>query len=313
MIPVMMIAIIAIIVSLAVLVKSSDKMLDALSNYAKCVGVSEYLAGFLILTIGTELPEMASSLSGAQLGAGAIVLGTILGSNFFKMPLMGMTMIIRRRMKLDLGDLGNAPMTTFLACSLPIFLLLDGGISQRDGMVLILAYLGYILLLWQGEGERGKLKKDLPILCLLPDMVKFWICLVLVLVSAIVLVIATETFASQIEMSLFWVSFFILGIGSAMPEVSVTLQAARRKQAEVGLGNNFGAMVTNSLLTIGLVGVLSPFSVDPMSVIPTAIAFLIGLLMIFMVIGKEKVTWKHGALLTAYFVAYLLVESMWGL
>ncbi len=301
------------IISLAVLVKSSDKMLDALANYSKCVGVSEYLAGFLILTIGTELPEMASSLSGAQLGAGAIVIGTILGSNFFKMPLMGIGLILRRKMRVDMDSMGNAPLTTFLACALPLFLLLDGNVTTRDGIILLIAYFAYVLLMWQGEREKGTMKKDLPMMCLLPDMVKFWICLVLVLASSIILVFATKILSDQISMSLFWVSFFILGIGSAMPEVSVMIQSVRKRKAAFTLGNNFGAMVTNSLLTIGMVAVISPFSVDPYPVIPTAAAFLLGLLLMFFAIEREEVTWKHGIALVAFFTLYLVLESYIGL
>src|SRR3989344_5217494 len=75
--------------SLIIVTKSSDLLVYGISNYAKKLGISDYLIGFLVVSIGTSLPELVASFNAALLKQGEMVLGTILGSNMFKIPLLG--------------------------------------------------------------------------------------------------------------------------------------------------------------------------------------------------------------------------------
>jgi len=300
------------IASLAVLAKASDNLLDALSDYAHKIGASDYLAGFFILAIGTALPELAASLSGARLGESAVVLGTILGSNFFKIPLLGVGFVLGKKMKVNLESLGNAPVTTFLACALPIILVIDGELTRVDGVIMLFVYAYYVALLWSGEGELGKLKKDVPIKKLWKDMFTFWICLVFVLLASIVLVVSARQVAEEVHMSLFLVSFVIIGIGSSAPEISVLIQTVRKKKQAFTFGNILGSMVANSLFALGIVTVISPFSIDPMTILPTGIAYLVSLLVTFWIIEREYVDWRHGLVLIGMFVLFVGVETYLG-
>ena len=43
--------------SLIIVAKSADLIVYGITNYAKKLGVSDYLIGFLVVSIGTAIPE----------------------------------------------------------------------------------------------------------------------------------------------------------------------------------------------------------------------------------------------------------------
>ncbi len=151
------------IVSLVILAKSSDLLVYGISNYARKLGISDYIIGFIVISIGTALPELVSSINGALIGQGAIVFGVVFGSNLFKIPLLGIIILIAKKIKNRGNFLGNAPVFTFALTMLPVFLVRDGILSRDDGLILLVAFIVYLLRLWKGEGEIGKLKMNIKL------------------------------------------------------------------------------------------------------------------------------------------------------
>ena len=165
---------IIVLVSLAIVCKSADLLVYGISDYAKKLGVSDYLVGFLIVSIGTALPELVAAITGATLKQGPIVFGTILGSNIFKIPLLGIIILIGRKLKTT-TSIGSAPITTFFMAILPLILIIDGVLSRADGIILLTAFFIYIIHLWRGEGQLGKIKKTVAIKTIYKDAFIFLI------------------------------------------------------------------------------------------------------------------------------------------
>lgn len=51
------------VVGLIILVKGADYFVEASSRIAKTLGVSEFIIGLTLTSIGTSIPELASSIS----------------------------------------------------------------------------------------------------------------------------------------------------------------------------------------------------------------------------------------------------------
>src|SRR3989338_8202812 len=149
--------------SLAIVAKSSDLLVYSISNYAKKLGISDYLIGFLVVSIGTALPELVASVNAALVQQGAIVFGTILGSNIFEILLLGIVVLIGRKIVINKTAIGTAPITTLFLGVLPLFFVIDGKLSMMDGAILLIAFLVYIARLWYGEGKLGKMKKNVKL------------------------------------------------------------------------------------------------------------------------------------------------------
>ena len=72
---------IIIVASFIILVKASDLTVFGITNYAKKLGMSDYLIGLVIVSITASIPELVASFTGAVINSSGIVFGTILGSN----------------------------------------------------------------------------------------------------------------------------------------------------------------------------------------------------------------------------------------
>ncbi|EWH09134.1 CaCA family Na(+)/Ca(+) antiporter [Catenovulum agarivorans DS-2] len=76
-------AVIWLIIGLAILLLSSDFLVDSAVFIAKEFGISDLVIGLTIIAIGTSLPELAASIAGVIKGEDDLALGNIVGSNIF--------------------------------------------------------------------------------------------------------------------------------------------------------------------------------------------------------------------------------------
>jgi cation:H+ antiporter len=68
------------IVSLFILIYTADLFVDKSKELGKNLGLSTFLIGLIIVSIGTTLPELASSIYATLKGESEIVIPTVLGS-----------------------------------------------------------------------------------------------------------------------------------------------------------------------------------------------------------------------------------------
>ncbi|MDE5071993.1 MAG: sodium:calcium antiporter, partial [Trichodesmium sp. St5_bin8] len=79
--PNLIIWLIIFIVSLFVLIKASDFFTDAAEKIGISLGISPFLVGVTIVSIGTSLPELVSSIIAVYQNSSEIVFGNVMGSN----------------------------------------------------------------------------------------------------------------------------------------------------------------------------------------------------------------------------------------
>lgn len=75
--------IVRLVVGLGVLIGSSHLLVDGAEDIAKYLGVSDLVIGLTVVAVGTSLPELASAVQSARRHEHELVLGNIIGSNFF--------------------------------------------------------------------------------------------------------------------------------------------------------------------------------------------------------------------------------------
>lgn len=71
------------VVGLALVIWGSDVTVDAATNLAEMIGLSERFIGLTIVALGTSLPELFTSVIAAKKGKADIAIGNIVGSNIF--------------------------------------------------------------------------------------------------------------------------------------------------------------------------------------------------------------------------------------
>ena len=71
------------VVGLVFIITGSNVAVDAATDIARVLGLSERLIGLTIVALGTSLPELFTSVSAAKQGNADIAIGNIVGSNIF--------------------------------------------------------------------------------------------------------------------------------------------------------------------------------------------------------------------------------------
>ena len=117
-----------LIIGLIVLIISSELLIRGSVRLAKKFHVSEFLIGVLIISLGTSLPELSSSINAMLNQHSDLVMGSLIGSNIANLLLIMSATVI---------------LSPILTVSKDQFF----QIYSNMGMVLLLCLLGFFLLL----------------------------------------------------------------------------------------------------------------------------------------------------------------------
>lgn len=321
------------IISLFVLIKASDFFTDAAEHIGLRFGLSPFIIGVTIVAVGTSLPELFSSLIATVAGHTEIVIGNVVGSNIANILLvLGVTAVFARKftiarelIRVDLPLLVGA---TFLAA----LMMWDGLFTPIEGIICLVLLVVY--LVYTGLSERGsvdkeitkemrteikELKEDGPELFELKKknakkshillLRNFAILLVsgvgiyfgakyvveAILQLSISLGVATEVF-----------SLSLVALGTSLPELVVSIQAARKKKAEIALGNILGSNIFNLLAVLSIPSFITPLVVSA-DIIAFSLPVLVLTTLLYMFITQDReITQWEGALLLIFYVYFIL-------
>ena len=130
---------------LILLVAGSRCFLYGGRHLGTLLGISERMLGLTVIALGTALPELIGSIVAASRGQAALAIGSVIGSNVLNVFLvLGVTAYLRPIHAgefMHLSDLIGLVVITLLG-----ILMLRGSrkISRIEGLVLVLAYIGFI-------------------------------------------------------------------------------------------------------------------------------------------------------------------------
>ena len=132
-----------IFTGLAMLVVGGIIFVDGAVDLARHFGINEVIIGLTVVAIGTSMPELATSAVAALKGESDIAIGSVIGSNLFNiLAVLGITATIHpiSAQGLELADFG---VMLFLALLMLPFAYTGMRVSRREGLVLLLIYIGY--------------------------------------------------------------------------------------------------------------------------------------------------------------------------
>ena len=139
-------AVLLIIAGLALLVAGGRMIVYGAVELATSWGMSERLIGLTIVSIGTSLPELATSVVAARKKNTDIAVGNIVGSNIFNVFLiLGATAVIN---PVPFQEGAMTDILVNILVSLMLFMFIFTGKGRRlerwEGVIFIGLYLGYI-------------------------------------------------------------------------------------------------------------------------------------------------------------------------
>jgi cation:H+ antiporter len=145
-------SIVLIIVGLVLLLLGGKIIVTFAIHLAQSFGVSERIIAITIVSIGTSLPELATSIMAARKKNMDIAIGNVVGSNIFNIFLvLGLSAVINPVL---IQPISNLDMLVNIAANILLFVFIFTGKGRRldrwEGMIfltLYVAYLGTLILL----------------------------------------------------------------------------------------------------------------------------------------------------------------------
>jgi cation:H+ antiporter len=284
-------------------------------------GWSGTFIGMTVLSIGTSIPEIMSHIvASVQIvndysllnTLSSLVVGANIGSDIFQqnfiLPLVAIIGVIVVHKKELLSTMGEL----IFAAVLLWILTFGGFISRFEGALLVLAYIGYLIYLRMGQKKqklnpKNHLKKHQILFYSIFIFISF---LIMAVVTDFVLEMSKEL-VNVIPISASFFGIIILGVASALPELSTALLASFKKRSGISAGVLIGSNITNPLLALGLGAMISSYSIPNVVITyDLPIKIVTAGLIYYFLWRKEVLDKKRAVLLILLFIAYLIVRGI---
>jgi len=297
--------IVIFIFSLFILLKGADYLLFSSEKIGLAAGMSQFVIGITIVAIGTSLPELLTSLIATFQGLSEYTIATAVGSNIANIFLIiGIAAVLTKRLLIKKETVNLDLPILSISTALFLVMVIDGRIDLVESIVLILAYLIYIVFSIFYKKERELVIKRKPKIVLKDILILITGILFLgfgskYLIESVVQISAILNFTPAL------IVITVVAIGTSLPELIVSVKAAIRRQSEIAIGNIVGSNIFRVLFMVGLPGLFSVLRIDPLT-FSVGIPFLIIATLVFVVSCiSRRITMQEGALYILMYAVFI--------
>lgn len=317
------IALLLLLIGAVLLVVGADWFLDGAADLARDLGVSAVVIG--VLLVGLEPEEMLTAAIASWRGVPALALGNVIGTNVTIITAaLGLSALI---FPLVIGrNVRRQALIATLVSILPIALLFSGVVTQLEGILLLLVFVGYTIFLFRTDREAVKRLAEAedddddddddnddeqerhispgfhwkPVLLTLGGLVAMG-------VGGPAIVEGALRLAQNVGLSQGAVGATIVSLGTGAEMIALGVSAARKKRADILVGGILGSFAYNLLVTLGLAAAIHAIPIDPHMTLTALPIMIVAHLVLLALIWYGKITRGMGALLVGAYIAYLIV------
>lgn len=255
------------ILSMAALIYGADFVIEESEKIALHYKISSFVIGATVVALGTSLPEMAASVVASMHHKSDLAVSNVIGSNIFNIALvLGVVfflagkMLPKRDMFADDSAWALFPIMVFLVVGY------DGTISRFEGLVYICMMGAYLMFLFNNASFLLEEEVDEELAKEAFDWKRtgamLLIGFILVIGGANYAVESASAIARSFGVSEWVIGLLLVALGTSLPELVVSIQAAKKKNADMIIGNIIGSNVANFTMVIGMAATVNPLKVD---------------------------------------------------
>ena len=260
-------SIILFAIGLVLLIKGGDWFVDGATGIAKRFRLPDIVVGATVVSIGTTLPEVMVSTTGALQGSGAMAYGNAIGSIICNTALIAAISIVCNPGPVNVKSMKTPAIFFFASAGLYCLAAYGLGTFPRwMGFVMMAIFVAYTVLTVRNgmknpdaaeeeEEEEGKERK------LWQELALLVIGAAVIAVGADLLVEHGQIIAIGLGVPETVVALLFVALGTSLPELVTTITSLKKGRASLGVGNVIGANVFNLVLVSGVAVSLAPFDV----------------------------------------------------
>ena len=256
-----------VLISIIMLWKGADWLVDSAAEIAHSFKVSDLIIGLTVVAFGTSAPEFAVTISAAVTGQTDISIGNVIGSNIFNLGfILGGTAMIR---PIDTSKKMFERDGFFLLITTALIFLLFFGIdgwtpndaySQYEGVVLFGLLIGYIIFLFIKKDPPEEVH---PATATPMSYVFLIVGLIMIVLGGHLMVTHASNIARFMGVSDWVIAVTIVAAGTSAPEFATSVTAALKGRHGIAIGNLIGSDLFNLLGVLGLAGIINPTVIAP--------------------------------------------------
>lgn len=309
----MLLALVGVAAGLALLTYAADQFVVGSARISVALRLSRVVIGAVVIGFGTSAPEMLVSGLAAAQGSLDLAFGNIVGSNVANLTLvLGVAAVITPIGVSSPTLKREAPLS--LGAVVLFAVLVQNGLTGVDAALLFAALVvALVLVLWSARDDDPDLTASVDDFLherqpsLGRESIRTLLGLVGTLAGAQLLVVSAQVLARRAGLSEAFIGLTIVAIGTSLPELATAIQAARKHETDLVVGNLLGSNLFNATAVGGLAGLLGPRLLADHSIVGPATLLMVVVSAIataFMVTGRRVMRWE-GVLLLVGYVAVL--------
>lgn len=268
----MLVSVLLFALGLLLLIKGGDWFVDGATGLARRFHLPDIIVGATVVSIGTTLPEVMVSATGAILGQGSMAYGNAIGSIICNTALIAAISVAVNPGPVNVKSM-KMPVIFFF-CSAAIYCLaayILGEFPRWMGLVMLAIFAVYLVITVR-QGLRNPDSAEAEDLVEEAETVaapkKLWVDLLLLVVGAALIAVGADLLvehgtiiARELGVPETVIALTFVALGTSLPELVTTITSLKKGHASLGIGNVIGANVFNLVLVSGVAVTLAPFQV----------------------------------------------------
>ena len=315
----MFISVLFFALGLVLLIKGGDWFVDGATGIARRFRLPDIIVGATVVSIGTTLPEVMVSTTGALLGQGAMAYGNAIGSIICNTALIAAISVTCNPGPVNVKTM-KMPVFFFFT-SAAVYCLAAywlGAFPRWLGIIMLAIFVVYLIAnVRQGlrypeetteEAESATVSRSLAM-----ELVLLVIGAALIAYGANLLVEHGTIIAQKLGVPETVIALTFVALGTSLPELITTITSLKKGHASLGIGNVIGANVFNLVLVSGMAVTIAPFDVpvgklllgqNASLVLDIPLMLLVMLLLTVPALTKKRLSRWQGITLLCIYTAF---------
>lgn len=309
------------------LIKGGDWFVDAASSIAKRFHLPELLIGATVVSIGTTLPEVMTSVMSAATGLPEIAYGNAIGSIICNTSLIAAITIAIKPGKADKRALVFPVCFFFGAMAFYAFnAYAFGKFELWTGIVLLVGFVVYMIINVLNMKKNPAEELELAEMpepeeevggSLLKDILVLLGGAVIIALGAELLKDNASAIAKMLNIPESVIGLTIVALGTSLPELVTAVTALMKGHGALSLGNIIGANIFNLVLVSGAAITVSPFAIPEGAtlfghsaslLLDIPVAFAVMAIMTLPALFRGKLARWQGISLLLIYIAYTAMQ-----
>ena len=299
---------------IVLLALGGDSVVKAASGLARRAGLSPFVTGLVLVAFATSVPELAVNLRAIWIGDHALALGNVVGSNIANFGLTLGAAALCAPLLIRWKALPSLLVCLVVATLATILLGQDGRLTRLEGLLLLAAFAAVFAFAFAFGRRQPELRSEFSEFAntrtdLTLNLVRFAIAAALLFFGAKWVVQGGTALGLALGMESLLSGLLLVAIGTALPEMSAAIAAARHGQGDIVAGHVIGSSLFNLLVVGGGMAVVRDVSLPASFVrleLPAALVF--ALLLLPMLRGDLRISRAEGGVLVLAFLAWVVLE-----